>query len=61
MAELLKQFETEIESIALFPSDGGRFEIKANGNLIYSKLQTGRHCQPSEAVELVRKNLLEGK
>jgi selenoprotein W-related protein len=52
--ELLKLFEPEIESLTLIPSDGGRFEIEANGNLIYSKLQTGRHAESGEVVKLVK-------
>ena len=52
---LLKVFEPEIESVILTPSDGGRYEISVNGQLIYSKLRTGRHAEPGEFVGLVRK------
>ncbi len=38
----------------LIPSDGGRFEVEANGDLLYSKLKTGRHVQPGEIKDLVR-------
>ena len=44
--ELLEQFEPEIESLTIVPSDGGRFEVSANGQLLYSKLQTHRHAEP---------------
>ena len=27
----------------MIPSGGGRFEVVAEGNLIYSKAETGRH------------------
>jgi selenoprotein W-related protein len=54
-AELLEQFEAQIESITLVPSSGGRFEVSLNGNLIYSKLETQRHAQPGEVVDLLRK------
>jgi selenoprotein W-related protein len=53
-AELLKDFEMDIESLTLLPSDGGRFEITVNNKLIYSKLQTGRHIEPGEASGLIR-------
>jgi selenoprotein W-related protein len=59
MAELLKTFEERIEEISLVPSDGGRFELTVNGELLYSKLQTRRHMEPGEAVGLVRKYLKE--
>jgi len=59
-AELLKEFEPEIESFTLVPSDGGRFEVSVNGRLIYSKLQTHRHVEPGEVTGLVRKFIEEG-
>ena len=54
-AELLDEFEPEIESLAIIPSDGGRFEISVNDDLLYSKLQTHRHVEPGEIVKLVRR------
>ena len=59
MDELLKQFEHVIESVGLIPSDGGKFEVSVNGNLIYSKLETHRHAEPGEVVRLVNK-IIEG-
>lgn len=55
--ELLEQFEPEIESLTIVPSDGGRFEVSANGQLLYSKLQTRRHAEPGEVANLVRRFL----
>jgi selenoprotein W-related protein len=53
--ELLSTLEPEIESIRLVPSDGGRYEISVNGQLVYSKLATGRHAEPGEVLKLVQK------
>ena len=53
MAELLHQFEPEIETITLIPSDGGRFEITVNGKLLYSKKKTGRHTEKGEIARLI--------
>jgi selenoprotein W-related protein len=53
--ELLNNFEPEIESITLSPSEGGRFEVTVNNKLVYSKLQTGRHTEPGEVVGLIQK------
>ncbi len=61
MAELLKNFEPEIESITVIPSDGGRFEVTVNDHLLYSKLKTGRHAEPGEILTLVKKFLQEGR
>jgi selenoprotein W-related protein len=55
--ELLENFESEIETLTLIPSDGGRFEVSVNKKLIYSKLQTKRHAEPGEVVALVEKSL----
>jgi selenoprotein W-related protein len=43
-----------VAAISLVPSDGGRFEVTINDDLVYSKLKTGRHAQPGEVLELVR-------
>ncbi len=55
MDELLKNYEHVIETITLVPSDGGKFEVTANGQLVYSKLNTKRHAEPGEVLDLVRK------
>jgi selenoprotein W-related protein len=54
-SDLLENFEPEIESVTLVPSDGGRYEISVNDQLIYSKLQTGRHAEPGEVIGLIQK------
>jgi selenoprotein W-related protein len=54
MAELIREFETEIETFTLVPSDAGRFELTVNGRLVYSKLQSGRHAEPGEIAGLIR-------
>lgn len=56
MADLLKEFEEDIRSIKVVPSDGGRFEVTVDGKLIYSKLSTGRHAEPGEVAKLVRRS-----
>jgi selenoprotein W-related protein len=51
----LKEFEFQIDTLTLVPSDGGRFEVSINGDLVYSKLKTGRHAEPGEVLGLVKK------
>ncbi len=58
--ELIREFEGEIESLAILPSDGGRFEVRVNEALVFSKMQLGRHAEPGEVVGLIRK-LIEHK
>jgi selenoprotein W-related protein len=55
MEQLLGEFEPILEAVTLIPSEGGRFEVTANGNLVYSKLQTGRHAEPDEVLKLISK------
>jgi selenoprotein W-related protein len=52
--ELLKHYEHLIEELKLVPSDGGRFEVTVNGQLLYSKLEKHRHAEPGEVLGLVR-------
>ncbi len=53
--ELLKNYEHLVEDVKLIPSDGGKFEVTVNGQLLYSKLATHRHAEPGEVLGLVRK------
>ena len=53
--ELLKDYEYVIESVALIPSDEGRFEVNVNGQLVFSKLQLKRHAEAGEILNLITK------
>ena len=59
MADLLKEFEFKIDSITLVPSDGGKFEVTVNQDLVYSKLRTNRHANAGEVNAIVRKYIEE--
>jgi selenoprotein W-related protein len=52
--ELLNAFEFETTQLTLVPSDGGKFEVTVDGDLLYSKKRAGRHAEPGEVVEAVR-------
>ena len=56
----MREFEGEIQSLEILPSDGGRFEVRVNGDLVFSKKQVGRHAEPGEVVNLVRE-LIENR
>jgi selenoprotein W-related protein len=56
-AELLREFEPYVTSWELIPSDGGRFEVKVGDELIYSKLETGRHTDSNELRPLIKAKL----
>jgi selenoprotein W-related protein len=48
---------SQIESFALIPSDGGRYEFSVDGELIFSKLQLGRHAEDGEVLTLLKEHL----
>jgi selenoprotein W-related protein len=41
-AKLLTTFKQQIKDLKLIPAGGGAFELTADGELLYSKLQTGK-------------------
>jgi len=41
-SKLLSTYKQQINDLKLIPSGGGCFEITINGDLIYSKLKTGK-------------------
>ena len=52
--DLIKEFEPKVNSWELIPSDGGRFEVKVDDKVVYSKLQTGRHTDSGELRQLLK-------
>lgn len=54
---LAKRFKQDIAELALLPSDGGRFEIKVDDELIYSKLSTGRFPDNADIEGAVRQRM----
>ncbi len=57
MAELLQEYQSEIDSIRVVPSSGGVFEVVVSGDLLFSKENLERHAEPGEVMELFRKSL----
>ena len=54
-----KELAEYISGIELIESAGGAFEIRVDGDLIYSKLETGRHADPPEILDLFREYIKE--
>lgn len=52
--EILIHYEQVVKSLTLIPASGGRFEVTADGEPVYSKLETHRHARPGEVVDLLR-------
>lgn len=51
--KLLSQFKMGISDLKLIPYKGGCFEVTVNGELIYSKLQTGKFPEDKGILEAV--------
>jgi selenoprotein W-related protein len=59
--ELLTTFETELGEVALIPGTGGVFDVRLNGDLIYSRKQAGRFPESKELKQLVRDKIAPDK
>tara|TARA_B100000902_G_scaffold316094_1_gene307334 strand:- start:26 stop:169 length:144 start_codon:yes stop_codon:yes gene_type:complete len=46
-----------VKSINLVPGSGGVFEFFLNDELLYSKIETGRHTEEGEILGLIEKAL----
>jgi len=55
--ELLTEFEPHIASWKLVPSRGGAYEFSVNGELLFSKIKTGRHAEIDEVRKLLQAKL----
>jgi selenoprotein W-related protein len=49
--------EHPIKQIVLVPSGGGVFDVRANGEMIFSKKQAGRHAEAEEILAGIRGRL----
>jgi len=52
--ELLTTFETELGEVALRPGTGGVFEVRVDGELVWSRKQEGRFPEAKEIKQRVR-------
>jgi selenoprotein W-related protein len=50
---ILGAYKQKVNELKLIPSRGGCFELKLNGELVYSKLKTGTFPDETELVSLV--------
>jgi selenoprotein W-related protein len=60
-AKLLTKFKQQIEQMTLVPAGGGCFELKADGDLLYSKLKTGQFPDEAGIVEMIGSRLKKKK
>ena len=56
-AKLLSTYKQKIADLKLIPSGGGCFELTGDGELLYSKLETGKFPDEGEIVTLLGQRL----
>ena len=59
--ELLTTFENELGELALVPGTGGIFEVRVDGEVIFSRDQEGRFPESKELKQLVRDRIAPDK
>jgi selenoprotein W-related protein len=56
-SRILIEYKMQIESLELVPDKGGCFELSLNGDLVYSKLDTGEFPDESRMIGVIGKQL----
>jgi len=56
-SKVLTEYKTKLESMELQPSSGGCFELTVDGELVYSKLDTGQFPDEEAMVGEIGKRL----
>ena len=56
-----REIESYIRSWNLIPASGGKFEVTVNGELVFSKLEFGRHAEAGEVKAIIVKKLEEAR
>ena len=52
--DLLFTYQHVIDELTLVTGSKGVFDVRVDGELIYSKSKTGRHAKPGEVLKLFR-------
>ena len=55
--KIVNKFKQRIEQMTLVPSDGGRFEVSLDGDLVYSKLETDAFPDEAKIIDQVANRL----
>lgn len=50
-SDLLSNYQHVIDELVLVTGGSGVFDVVVDGDLIYSKAETGRHANPGEVLE----------
>ena len=56
-SQILTTFKQKVPSLELVPSGGGCFEVSANGELLYSKLETGQFPHEYDVLDMLKQRI----
>lgn len=59
-SDLLTNYQHVIESLTFTTGSKGVFDVTVDGQLLYSKGDTGRHAEPGEVLELFTERFAQG-
>jgi len=59
--ELLTTFADELGEVALVPGTGGIFEVRLDGERLWSKKEAGRFPEPKEIKQIIRDRIAPEK
>ena len=59
--EILTTFEAEIGQLVLVPRTGGIFEVRADGDVLWSRKERGRFPELKELKQLIRNRIAPEK
>ena len=52
--DILANYQHVIDTFTFITGTKGIFDVKVNGDMLYSKHQTGRHAEPGEVLTLFK-------
>ncbi len=56
--DLLHDYQHVIDELTFVTGSGGIFDVEVDGEMLYSKKQTGRHAEPGEVLSLFRERIV---
>ena len=61
VADILAEFQHDIDAILLITACDKEFEVEVNGETVFSKNLLGRHGKEGEIIDLIRRSITKQK
>ena len=58
--DLLSTYQHVISDLTIATGTAGVFDVVVDGDVLYSKAETGRHAEPGEVLQLFRERYAAG-